>query len=239
MRAGVNVDMIRPGQDLSGYKVVLAPDLYILPRQPGQAARCVRQGRRRAAGRLPHRRQGRDEPLPRPHAAGPAVRCPGHRDRGVRGPARRDRIPDRRQQGTPTAPFTAIHFADWIKPTTAEVLAGYKRLAHGALRRPDAQPVRQGHGLLRRHDRQGAGLLRRPDQGPAPGSRPRRSEFAARGRRGRPSAKAPANGSSSWSTTRSSARPSPCPPASATCCRAQPPVPTIELAAYDVAVIRL
>ncbi|MCY3020583.1 MAG: beta-galactosidase trimerization domain-containing protein, partial [Planctomycetota bacterium] len=30
-RAGVNVDMIRPGQDLAGYRVVFAPDLYILP----------------------------------------------------------------------------------------------------------------------------------------------------------------------------------------------------------------
>jgi len=30
-RAGVNVDMIRPDHDLSKYKVVMAPDLYILP----------------------------------------------------------------------------------------------------------------------------------------------------------------------------------------------------------------
>ncbi|MHC5034632.1 MAG: beta-galactosidase, partial [Planctomycetota bacterium] len=31
MRAGINVDMIKPTEDLSGYKVVVAPDLYILP----------------------------------------------------------------------------------------------------------------------------------------------------------------------------------------------------------------
>ncbi|MCJ7691852.1 MAG: beta-galactosidase trimerization domain-containing protein, partial [Sedimentisphaerales bacterium] len=30
-RAGVNADMIRPDQDLSKYKVVMAPDLYVLP----------------------------------------------------------------------------------------------------------------------------------------------------------------------------------------------------------------
>ena len=31
LRAGVNADMIHPGQDLSGYKVVFAPHLYIMP----------------------------------------------------------------------------------------------------------------------------------------------------------------------------------------------------------------
>ncbi len=31
LRAGVNVDMVRPGQDLSPYRLVLAPDLYLLP----------------------------------------------------------------------------------------------------------------------------------------------------------------------------------------------------------------
>jgi len=31
LRAGVNVDMVARGADLSGYKLVLAPDLYILP----------------------------------------------------------------------------------------------------------------------------------------------------------------------------------------------------------------
>ena len=31
LRAGVAVDMVKPGADLSGYRLVLAPDLYILP----------------------------------------------------------------------------------------------------------------------------------------------------------------------------------------------------------------
>ncbi len=31
LRAGVNVDMIQPGEDLSPYKVVFAPHLYVLP----------------------------------------------------------------------------------------------------------------------------------------------------------------------------------------------------------------
>lgn len=30
-RAGVNVDMVKPGADLSGYRLVLAPNLYVMP----------------------------------------------------------------------------------------------------------------------------------------------------------------------------------------------------------------
>jgi beta-galactosidase len=35
-RAGVNVDMVRPGSDLSGYKLVLAPALHVLPDELAQ-----------------------------------------------------------------------------------------------------------------------------------------------------------------------------------------------------------
>jgi beta-galactosidase len=31
LRAGINVDMIRPGQDLSGYKMVVASEIFIMP----------------------------------------------------------------------------------------------------------------------------------------------------------------------------------------------------------------
>jgi beta-galactosidase len=44
-RAGVGVDMVRPGQELAGYKVVIAPHLYILPDEVASAlARFVQAG---------------------------------------------------------------------------------------------------------------------------------------------------------------------------------------------------
>ena len=44
-RAGINVDMVPPGADLSGYKAVLAPHLYILTDQvANQLVEYVRQG---------------------------------------------------------------------------------------------------------------------------------------------------------------------------------------------------
>jgi hypothetical protein len=53
-------------------------------------ARCLREERRRPPGRLPHRREGRTQPLPRADPAGPVVPCPRHHDRGVHEP--RDRL---------------------------------------------------------------------------------------------------------------------------------------------------
>jgi beta-galactosidase len=125
LRAGVNVDMVRPTQDLSPYRLVLAPDLFVLPDPVAErlAAYVQAGGVLLADGRtgvkdennLAHARTlpgllseplgitiEEYETMPESvecRLTGPLV---GHRH------------------------FSAHQYADWLTPQGAEALAGYE-----------------------------------------------------------------------------------------------------------------
>ena len=85
-RAGVNVDMIRPTDDLSGYKAVFAPHLYILGDEAAKKHGRIRALRRHPGQRLPDRDEGRVRALSRADSPRSPCGSPGHHDRRVRGP---------------------------------------------------------------------------------------------------------------------------------------------------------
>jgi len=123
-RAGVSVDMVRPGQDLSGYRLVVAPELYVLPdglargiadyvAGGGVFLTDLRTGVKDETG-LCH-----DRTLPGllAEALGVAIEEyetldeeMAYRVVGKAGLA---------------GEYTAVGFADWVAPTTAEALAAY------------------------------------------------------------------------------------------------------------------
>jgi beta-galactosidase len=122
-RAGVNVDMLPPGADLSAYKLVLTPDLFVLPddvarqlvsfvEQGGVLLADARTGVKDESG-LAHERT-----LP-----------------GLLSPALGIEIPEYEAlsaveyavDGGEAFPgnFTATRYADWVVPNGAEVLGAY------------------------------------------------------------------------------------------------------------------
>ncbi len=160
LRAGHNCDYVRPGQDLSGYQVVVAPQLYLLPdalaRQLGS---FVERGGVLVTGL---RTAVKDE-----HS-----RCHARTLPGLLSAALGIRIDEYESiatgasypvtgSGPVAGSFTGEGFADWILPTTAEPLARYGMRHLEGLCRRHLQPARQGLGLLRRHQLQGGSLLRR------------------------------------------------------------------------------
>ena len=123
-RAGVNAEILRPSDDLSPYRVVIAPHLYVLPdavadalagfvRGGGVLLTDCRTGVKDATG-LCH-----DRTLPGrlSRALGIAIEeyeaFAPEIEYGVTG------------RGAVEGDFTAIHYADWLTPRGAEVLAGY------------------------------------------------------------------------------------------------------------------
>lgn len=125
-RMGVNVDMINTGDDFTGYKVIIAPDLYVLPdalakrldqfvKDGGVLVTDCRTGVKNEAG-LCH-----DRTLP-----------------GLLGQCLGIEIPEYEslengsfeyplvKQNALGGSFTGTLSADWIIPTTAETLARYE-----------------------------------------------------------------------------------------------------------------
>ena len=124
LRAGVNVDMLPPGADLSGYRLLLAPDLYLLPDAlAGQLTDYVAEG----GVLLTDCRTGvkdetnlcYDRTLPGLLSAplGIAIEEYEALTAEMSYPV----------TGSAVFPghFTAIHYTDWLTPTGAEVLASY------------------------------------------------------------------------------------------------------------------
>lgn len=125
LRAGVNVDMVRPTQDLSSYRLVLAPDLYVLPdslaerltvyvQEGGVLLTDCRTGVK-DENNLAHPRTlpgMLSEPL------GIIIEEYETLPEGVEfrltGPLAQQRY------------FTAHQYADWLTPHGAEALAGYE-----------------------------------------------------------------------------------------------------------------
>jgi beta-galactosidase len=123
-RAGVNVDMIPPDADLSRYKLVLAPHLYVMPDAVAQRlADYVRQG----GVLLADIRSGvktetslcHDRTLPGLLSAplGIAIEEYEALVEGITYPVE--------GAGGLAGSFTAQSFVDWISPRGAETLAGY------------------------------------------------------------------------------------------------------------------
>jgi beta-galactosidase len=121
LRAGVNVDMIQPGQDLTGYKVVLAPHLYIMP---DDLAKRLDAFVRAGGVLVSDCRTGVKDPTSLCHdrtLPGLLADCLGiaieeyESLNSIEYPAV--------GTGTLAGNWTAILFADWIKAKGAEVLA--------------------------------------------------------------------------------------------------------------------
>lgn len=124
MRAGVNVDLVPKTADLSAYRLVLAPDLYVMPDAVAQSlCRFVRQGGVLLAD-------------PRTGVKDESGLCYDRTLPGLLSPALGIEIEEYESlsdgadyaiRGTAELPgdFTATHVADWVTPRGARALAGY------------------------------------------------------------------------------------------------------------------
>jgi len=123
-RAGVNVDFVRPGDDLSGYKVVFAPHLYVLP---DSVANSLAQFVERGGVLVTDSRTGVKDETGLCHERtlpGLLSQCLGieiEEYESLR-PGLEYVI---RGAGEMAGDFTAVMFADWITPRGASVLASY------------------------------------------------------------------------------------------------------------------
>lgn len=124
LRAGVNVDMLPPGADLSGYKAVLAADLYLLPDALAQQlSDYVHNG----GVLLADSRTGVKDETNLCHAR----TLPGllSAPLGISIEEYEGLADDMHYTvtGADALPgqFTALHTADWVTPTGADTLAGY------------------------------------------------------------------------------------------------------------------
>jgi beta-galactosidase len=124
-RAGINVDMIRPTEDFAKYRVVIAPDLYLLPdavarsldafvKAGGVLVTDCRTGVKDETG-LCHART-----LPGLLSDALGIRIEEY------DALCDDAVTTVRGQGAYAGPFAAQHYADWVTPEKAEPLAGYE-----------------------------------------------------------------------------------------------------------------
>ena len=123
-RAGVNADLVNRKADLSKYKLVLAPDLSILPDETaGKLDAYVKKGGVLLAdcrtGVKDERNLCHDRTLPGLLAPALGIRIEEYSSLGqdswykIEG---RDRL---------TGTYTAIQYTDWVTPENAATLAGY------------------------------------------------------------------------------------------------------------------
>jgi len=125
-RAGVNVDMIQPTDDFSKYRVVIAPDLYILP---DKVAKELNDFVAKGGVLITDCRTGVKDETNLCHAR----TLPGLLSDALGITIEEyEAIPDDipytvvGNKGFPET-MTAIQYADWVKPGKAEVLAGYSQ----------------------------------------------------------------------------------------------------------------
>lgn len=123
-RAGASVDMIPSSADFSAYKVIVAPDLYILP---DPVARRLAEFVANGGVLLTDCRCGVKDETSLCHARtlpGLLSETLGIAIEEYEALGNDMTYSVTGQPGLPGA-FTGTQYADWIKPTTAEVLAGY------------------------------------------------------------------------------------------------------------------
>ena len=129
LRAGVNADMIRPDADLSGYKLVVAPELYVLP---DRIAKNLNEFVHEGGVLLTDFRTGvKDEnslchkrTLPGLLSAALGIRIEEY--------SSLDAYLEYKVSGGDSlaGSYTATKFVDWISCETAESLAGYEEPWH-------------------------------------------------------------------------------------------------------------
>jgi beta-galactosidase len=124
-RAGINVDLISPDADFSGYKLVLAPDLVILPDTVARKlSGFVQQGgvllTDLRTGVMDETNLAHDRTLPGllSDVLGITIEEYG---------ALEDRTYPVTGKGLFPDTLTATRYADWVTPVSAEVMAGYGR----------------------------------------------------------------------------------------------------------------
>lgn len=144
-RAGVNVDMIKPTQDLAGYKVILAPDLFIMPdalakrlsdfvAKGGILVSDCRTGVKTETNMC------HDRTLPGLLSDVFGMRIEEY-----------EAIPDGMTytvQGGKELPgtFAAVQSADWLTAESADTLAGYTDKHMRAFAAATRNPFRKGYG---------------------------------------------------------------------------------------------
>jgi beta-galactosidase len=129
-RAGVNVDIVRPGANLSKYKLVLAPHLHVLPDAlANQLVEYVRSGGVLLADcrtgvkdetNLAHART-----LPGLLASVLGIKIDEYESLRLGIQDHEETRYPLRVESQPDTEYTAIRYADWIVPQGAEVIARY------------------------------------------------------------------------------------------------------------------
>ena len=129
-RAGVNVDIVRPGDEIRGYKLVLAPHLHVLADSVAkQLVEYVRGGGVLLAdcrtGVKDMTNLAYDRTLPGLLTPALGIEIPEYESLTL-GITDKDAITYRiRTDQQLGDTYTAIHYADWIKPIGAQVMAHY------------------------------------------------------------------------------------------------------------------
>jgi beta-galactosidase len=129
LRAGVNVDIVRPGDELKGYKLVLAPHLHVLPDEvAGKLVKYVQDGgvlladcrtAVKDATNLAHERT-------LPGLLAPALGIRIDEYESLRLGIETDEETEYKLIADKLGgQYTATKQADWIEPTDAEALAAY------------------------------------------------------------------------------------------------------------------
>ena len=140
-RAGVNVDIVRPGDDIRGYKLVLAPHLHVLPDSVAtQLVDYVRGGGVLLAIAAPPSKideSAYDRTLPGLLTPALGIEIPEYESLTL-GITDTDAITYRiRTDPQLGETYSAIHYADWIKPSERKVMA--------TLRPAPTQRICSGH----------------------------------------------------------------------------------------------
>jgi len=125
LRAGVSVDMVKPGADVSDYKAVFAPDLHVLP---DAVARSLSDYVAKGGVFVTDCRTGVKDETNLCHAR----TLPGLLSDALGITIEEyESIPDGLEFAVKAAANfagdgKAVHYADWVTPKGAEVLAGYE-----------------------------------------------------------------------------------------------------------------
>jgi beta-galactosidase len=126
MRAGVNVDMVKPTEDLFEYKLVVAPDLYVLPDAVAESlSSYVGDGgvllTDCRAGVKDENNLCHDRTLPGLLSKPLGISIEEY---GALAASMQYAVVGR---GDLEGRYTAIRYVDWVSPEGAEVLAGYEQ----------------------------------------------------------------------------------------------------------------
>jgi beta-galactosidase len=130
LRAGVNVDIVRPGDDLSKYKLVLAPHLHVLPDKVAeQLVNYVRDGGVLLAdcrtGVKDATNLAYDRTLPGLLSPALGIEIGEYESLELGITDKEQTTYSIESSGHLGESFEAIRYADWITPTTAKAIARY------------------------------------------------------------------------------------------------------------------